>query len=197
MVCTQFVKHAICLSAAVYGDVILCFVCSCGLQQKAGCPDKVVTIPTGVLCHARNMRGRVSEWERHLPEAVHLFSCTTAALINWELRGFGRVSGFQIQPKTAQEMGCDGVGDDEPISLPMCASSPLASRGIRILQDCKPLLVVPSGDVDFKLPFGKWENMVSECFLNVFKAVTYTDLFTTPEDLFLQINHTGKEPLMW
>lgn len=99
-----FVKHAICLSAAVDGDVILCFVCSCGLQQKSGCPDKVVTVPTGVLCHTRNMRERVSEWERHLPEAVHLFPCTTAALVNWELRGFGRVSGFQIQPKTAQEM---------------------------------------------------------------------------------------------
>lgn len=50
VVCIQFVKHAICLSAAIYGDVILCFVCFCGLQQKSGCPDKVVTIPTGVLC---------------------------------------------------------------------------------------------------------------------------------------------------
>lgn len=47
------------------------------------------------------------------------------------------------------------MGDDEPISLPTCGSSPLAPQGIRILRDCKPLLVIPSGDVDFRLPFGK------------------------------------------
>lgn len=49
----------------------------------------------------QNMRERVSEWERHLLEIVHLFCrCGYAALINWDLKGFGRVNGFLIQLKT-------------------------------------------------------------------------------------------------
>lgn len=46
-------------------------------------------------------------------------------------------------------------GKDEPILLSMCGSSPLVSQGIGIFQDCKPLLVILSGDVDFRHPFGK------------------------------------------
>lgn len=109
----------------------------------------------------RNKRGRVSEWERHFPEVFHLFCCCSyAALINWELKGFGRMSDLQIQLKTTQEMrGWWCVGRMSPFHFPCVVHHLLHLREWGFSR---------AADLSW------WYScdMVNGCFPSVFKAVT-------------------------
>lgn len=72
------------------------------------------------------------------------------------IEGFWKDEWFSDTAENSKRNECVMVwGKDEPISLSMCGSSPLASQGIRISWDCKPLLAILLGDVDFRHPFGK------------------------------------------